>query len=246
MTLSGTSMDAVSDYRVFHQAPSNDGYSSSLDRLADAFGDDVYEHPEYHGEADEETLRQLQAARGNPDATVRIYRALPPGIGAINPADWVTLSEAYAREHAIQADAADDWPIIHADVPAKLIFTDGNDLSEYGYDGPPLTGLPDAGPVKDMWSDRDVHYHAAHRALLDGTARAKLAADFADSELDYEQLAEKVGHDARTARKVVAGKATLAVYTVAAYFRALGHLPSDEDRAAHGADYEIITRLRAS
>ncbi|WP_200954771.1 hypothetical protein [Arthrobacter sp. Soil782] len=62
----------MSDYRVCHQAPSNDGYSSSLDKLADAFGDDVYEHPEYHGEADEETLRQLQAARGNPDATVRI------------------------------------------------------------------------------------------------------------------------------------------------------------------------------
>ena len=114
-------MDAVSDYRVFHQAPRNDGYSSSLDRLADAYGDDVY---------------------------------------------------------AIQADQQDDWPIIHADVPARLIFTDGNDLSEYGYDGPALTGLEDAGPVQDMWSDRDVYYHAAHRALLDGTTRAKLAADY--------------------------------------------------------------------
>ncbi|WP_200954772.1 hypothetical protein [Arthrobacter sp. Soil782] len=131
-------------------------------------------------------------------------------------------------------------------MPARLIFTDGNDLSEYGYDGPALTGLEDAAPIKDMWSDRDVHYHAANRSLLDGTARAKLAADFEDSGLDYEQLAEKVGHDARTARKVVSGKTTLAVYTVAAYFRALGHSPSDEDRAAHGADYEIITRLRAS
>lgn len=48
--------------------------------------------------------------------------------------------------------------------------------------------------VKDMWSDRDVHYHAGHRALLDGTARAKLAADFEDSDLDYEELGKLVGH----------------------------------------------------
>lgn len=74
----------------------------------------------------------------------------------------------------------------------------------------------------------------------------KLAADFEDSDLDYVQLGKLVGHDARTARKVVAGKTTLAVHTVAAYFLALGHLPSDEDRAAHGADYEVIARLRTS
>ena len=36
---------------------------------------------------------------------------------------------------------------------------------------------------------------------------------------DYEQLGEKVGHDARTARKVVTGKTTPAVHTLAAYFR---------------------------
>lgn len=99
-------MDAVGDYRVFHRAPRNDAHSSSLDRLTDAFGDDVYDHPQYHGEADEETLRQLRAACGTPDALVRIYRALRPRIGAINPADWVTLSEAYAREHAIQKGRA--------------------------------------------------------------------------------------------------------------------------------------------
>jgi hypothetical protein len=106
------------------------------------------EHPEYvgSGEVDDETMAQLLKAKDNPDATVRIYRALPPGLGEINKADWVTLSESYAKGHAIQDDnEANDWPIIHADVPVRTVFSDGNDLAEFGYDGPSLTGLGNPG-----------------------------------------------------------------------------------------------------
>ncbi len=41
--------------------------------------------------------------------------------------------------HAIDGD--EDWPIVCTEVPANLVYTDGNDLAEYGYDGPAVTGL---------------------------------------------------------------------------------------------------------
>lgn len=230
-----------SDYRGSHRAPTDDGYSASIDKLTKVFPDDVYEHPEFvgSGEVDDETMAQLLKAKGDPDATVRIYRALPPGLGEINKADWVTLSEEYARQHAIQDDdEANDWPIIHADVPVRTVFSDGNDLAEFGYDGPALTGLGEsaeqaedsiASPKPGIWSDRTVYFHAAHRAIVNGTARQVLADDFAKSGLDYDTLAEKVGHSPRIARRIVEGKEFLTETTLAAYFSALGHTPAPED-----------------
>lgn len=134
-------------YHGAHTAPANDGYSSAITELTKAFPEDVYEHPEWYGsgEVDAETMAQLLKARDNPEATVRVYRALPPDVGRINRSDWITLSRAYAQEHAIQdSEAANDWPVIHADVPAATVFSDGNDLMEFGYDGPDLdcAGVP--------------------------------------------------------------------------------------------------------
>lgn len=108
--------------------------------------DDVYERPDlYTGYVGEpcyaETLRVLKAVRGNPGASVTIYRALPPGHTSISNGDWVSLSESYARQHAIQDDdPAHDWPIISASVPAHTVRYAGDDLMEYGYFGSPVTG----------------------------------------------------------------------------------------------------------
>lgn len=56
-------------------------------------------------------MAQLLTAKGNPDATERIYRVLPPaGLGEINTADWVTFSEAYAAQHAIQDEDEANGP----------------------------------------------------------------------------------------------------------------------------------------
>lgn len=264
--VTGTKIGGVEDYRMGHRAPTNDGYCNPIDRLADSFADDVYEHPEYHGggECDEETMRQLLAARNNPDATVRIYRALPPGLGDINSADWITLSEDYAREHAIQdSDPGHDWPVVHADVPARTVFSDGNDLSEFGYDGPALAGLPDhslggtvsneesapaniAPPVPGIWAHRTVHFHAAHNAIVDETARQQLKDDFDRAGLSYEQLAEAVGHAPQISRRIVEGKEFLNETTVAMYFEALGHQPSIKDVDDYEADQVTIRRMDAA
>ncbi|MGX1161034.1 hypothetical protein RKD54_001943 [Pseudarthrobacter sp. SLBN-100] len=69
IALAGSTVDSMdSDYRGSHRAPTDDGYSASIDRLTQVFPDDVYEHPEYvgSGEVDEETMAQLLKAKGQP------------------------------------------------------------------------------------------------------------------------------------------------------------------------------------
>lgn len=143
------------DYRLMHRAPIDDGYSRPVTDALIQFGPDVLDRPDLYGQADDETVRQLHAAVADPRAIVRIYRAVPPAFLEINPGDWVTLSRAYAHQHGYQDDPGGDWPIVYADVPATSVWTDGNDPSEYGYDGPRLQGLrpyhehddmPDASP----------------------------------------------------------------------------------------------------
>ena len=132
------------DYASSPRAPWVGGRGHPITELAWALGEEVYRHPEEHGygECDAETMRQLRRVHDVPGALVRVYRALPPGLGQINHGDWVTLSEDYARQHAMRDDsAANDWPIVYADVPAHTVLTDGKDLDDYGYGGPSLTGL---------------------------------------------------------------------------------------------------------
>ena len=128
------------DYRGQHQAPTDDGYSSPVSESLTRFGPDLLERPDLYGSADEETLQQLDAAIREPGTTVRIYRAVPPDHSEINHGDWVTLSRAYAHEHGY-VDDGPDWPIVFADVPARHVWTDGNDPCEQGYNGPDLRGL---------------------------------------------------------------------------------------------------------
>jgi hypothetical protein len=134
------------DYKRSPLAPWGGGHGLPIADLAADLGEEAFEHPEEHGygECDAETMRQLRRVHDVPGSLVRIYRALPPGLGQINTGDWVTLSKDYARQHAMRDDtAAHDWPIVYADVPAHTVFSDGKDLDEYGYGGPSIAGLAD-------------------------------------------------------------------------------------------------------
>ncbi|PWJ23306.1 hypothetical protein ATK17_3800 [Branchiibius hedensis] len=130
----------MTDYRMGHSAPEDDGYSAQLPAVRDRFGPDILDQPDLYGTCDDETLRQMTVAVDDPDTMVRIYRAVPPEHLEINRGDWVTLSRAYAHDHGYVDDRV-AWPVVFADVPARQVWTDGNDPSEYGYGGPDLTGL---------------------------------------------------------------------------------------------------------
>lgn len=122
------------------------------------FPRDVYENLRHYtfGEWGRESIRVIQQVRGQPDAPVTIYRAVPPGVTEINTGDWVALERGYALNHAegriteewgdeaeswVDVDPPQDWPVLSITVPARMIRNGGNDLIEWGYFGPPVRGL---------------------------------------------------------------------------------------------------------
>lgn len=143
---------AEGDYRMQHRAPdpgTEDEPNDPMHELGHTFPSDIYEHPEWYGigrgggdedydTAARESWHHVQRVRGRPEAKVRIYRALPADYAneGFHTGDWVSPSKTYARMHARQSDPKDDWPIISTMVPAKHVHTDGNDINEWGYNGP--------------------------------------------------------------------------------------------------------------
>jgi hypothetical protein len=98
----------------------------------------IYENPQWytHGEqSDRESLSAIRKTRNKPDASLRIYRAVPPGVTDISPGDWVTPSRTYAREHGMHpTDSNQDMPVISMMVPAKhVVEGSGNSINEWGY-----------------------------------------------------------------------------------------------------------------
>lgn len=124
-------------YRGSHSAPTDDGYAKPVGQLTEMFPEDVYEHPDWYGTVDDETMSQLKRLRDDPSATVTAYRAVPSAHQEINRGDWITLSRQYAEDHSFELEGdRGDGVVVSMQIPATQVFTDGNDLAEYGYDGP--------------------------------------------------------------------------------------------------------------
>jgi hypothetical protein len=144
------SEDDDDDYRMSHHRPPGPDIGIPFHDLTVSLPDDVYTHPHYYGwgpprrdddehqEAQWESFQKALRARGNPEQRVAIYRALPAQfIGqGIRPGDWVTPSLKYAMIHARQFDSDQDWPVLRTVVLAKHLHTDGDSISEWGYNGP--------------------------------------------------------------------------------------------------------------
>lgn len=196
-------------YRGQHQPPGPDDEGTpTIDDLTRPGswmeGNDVYEHPEYFGHGDpvvdREAARALAAARGKPNAMVKIYRAAPKEAGGINPGDWVTTSKTYAKGHAAQSeDPAEDWPIYEAEVPANVIYNGGNDIIEWGYwgdepikvEGRQASAMPPARTA-DGRAGRDGDSDG--KLNEKGDAKPRVYVDIADDELSdaaYSKLASR-------------------------------------------------------
>lgn len=135
---------SVSDYGGSHQPNSDGAPLYDLTGGGTVYPDDVYEHPEWYAleddQSNQESIRVIKQVRGKPDAMVTIYRAVPPGVTQIETGNWVTISENYARQHAMNDDdSSHDWPVIAAQVRARDILCPGDSLNEYGYFGPPIS-----------------------------------------------------------------------------------------------------------
>jgi len=154
-------------FRGGHTAPVRDGYSAPLHDLAGSglYPADIYDkktQARYYGSAqsdiDNETFDAINATKGNPDAEVTIYRAVPKDSPSdINSGDWVTTSKSYAEQHG---DFDDDWQILSAKVKAGDLFTDGNSAHEYGWN-PAQTFDPSTADISHLSKTDSIRYESA-------------------------------------------------------------------------------------
>lgn len=130
----------VNKYGMEHRPPrpSTDASSAPFHQLDMTYPDDVYSANAYRyygsGNAahDREVFRIANKIRGNPDAEVEIYRAVPKENfdAPINPGDWVTATRAYADQHG---QSLGDYAVLSKKVKAKELWTNADSLNEFGW-----------------------------------------------------------------------------------------------------------------
>jgi hypothetical protein len=129
-------------YRGSHTAPGPD-FGAPLHDLTGGgqmYPADVYsaKAAQYYGtgypKADKEAFALAQRVRGNPNAEVTMYRAVPKdeSITSINPGDWVTLSKDYAKTHG-ESVLENNYNILSQKVKAKDLWTNADSIHEFGY-----------------------------------------------------------------------------------------------------------------
>jgi hypothetical protein len=129
-------------YRGSHTAPNREFGAPLFDLTGGGqmYPADVYspKAAQYYGTgypvADRQAFDLARRVRGNPDAEVTMYRAVPkdPSISSINPGDWVTLSKDYAKTHGESA-LMGKYKIISQKVKAKDLWTNADSIHEFGY-----------------------------------------------------------------------------------------------------------------
>lgn len=130
------------EYRGSHKAPSPDFGAPLYDLTGGGqmYPADVYSasgariYGTGYPQADKEAFNLAKQVRGNPNAEVVMYRAVPKNesIKSINPGDWVTLSKSYAKTHG-EAVLGNDYKIIEQKVKAKDLWTNADSIHEFGY-----------------------------------------------------------------------------------------------------------------
>ena len=129
-------------YRGSHTAPGPD-FGAPLHDLTGGgqmYPADVYsaKAAQYYGtgypKADKEAFALAHRVRGNPEAEVTMYRAVPKdeSITSINPGDWVTLSKDYAKTHG-ESVLENNYNILSQKVKAKDLWTNADSIHEFGY-----------------------------------------------------------------------------------------------------------------
>ena len=130
------------EYRGSHRAPGPDFGAPLYDLTGGGqmYPADVYsaKAAQYYGtgypKADREAFALAQRVRGNPDAEITMYRAVPKDekITNINAGDWVSLSKDYAKTHG-ESVLQGNYKILSQKVKAKDLWTNADSIHEFGY-----------------------------------------------------------------------------------------------------------------
>ena len=136
---------STDEFRMSHRAPSydEDGTDKSLidvannkDNIRDSLEEQFRMNRDRNREESVAAISQaIQEIEQGKNPNVTIYRAVPKSLkeGSVRNGDWVTLSEAYAKQHGRHA-LNGDYRIMKENVPAANLYWDGNDINEWGYD----------------------------------------------------------------------------------------------------------------
>lgn len=113
--------------------PENNGINPS--NMTGVFPEDFYRNPDYYHDMDEkpskESFNVLKKIRDNPDAEVTIYRA--DNANYLINADWVSLSKAYAEEHADNMrETLPDVRVTAYQAKASDLNINGDSINELG------------------------------------------------------------------------------------------------------------------
>jgi len=131
-------------YRLQHQPRPDGARLDDMTKGGEVFPDDIYSPQglRYYGNPnnifDRESFEIIQNVKGDPEAEVTIFRAVPDddNINTINHGDFVTLSRSYAEMHGQSGygiDGQQSGKVLSMKVKVKDLFSDGNDLNEFGY-----------------------------------------------------------------------------------------------------------------
>jgi hypothetical protein len=128
------------DYRMSHRPPDPEDGAPAHDLTGGGaiYPENVYDKDgaRIYGGGEPEMARRVHSIitsmRGNPNAKVQIYRAVPKGTRQVNVGDWVTIDRQYAEQHG-QSNLNNDYDILSNTVNADEIYTDGNSLFEWSY-----------------------------------------------------------------------------------------------------------------
>ena len=149
----GTLSNVKENYAGEHGAPDAQSGSPLHDVSANGtYPADFYSHNglRYYGTGDDaldaSTYQKILSFRNNPDAMVRVWRAVPwegkgkrpTALGGqhLNPGDWVTLSRQYAIDHGESA-LNGNYALIATNRPARELYTAGDSMHEWGWSPEP-------------------------------------------------------------------------------------------------------------
>ena len=160
--------DKALDYMMSHRPAVPEDLSEGfhdLDNLFPGIYSGKHRYSTNMPKVDDEAMRAIWKAQGNPEAMIDIYRAVPKGVRDFNTGDWVTTSKAYAKEHG-RHSLDDDFEIIKGKARAADISEPGDSIAEQGYWGLPMTGKLSRGILALLASG------AGTAALAPGEAEA--------------------------------------------------------------------------
>jgi hypothetical protein len=145
--------DGLLDYMMKHRpgVPDEDELLSQglhdLDELFPSIYKDGAKKYRTSGETvTREAMDAINAARGNPDAEVDIFRAVPKGVRDINTGDWVTTSKSYAHKHGGHA-LNGEYDILTGKAKASDLYNPGDSIAEMGFWGLPMAGKVTRGLI---------------------------------------------------------------------------------------------------